>query len=169
MAGRIRPGEPADILLLDWAAIDDDRLREDIDALQLVLTRATARHVRELIVGGRTVVKDGSVIGVDADAARAEVLSRMRSAMPDKARSRRRCPCSNGPSPNTSSPARPASDRAVGPQRRRRLCSSCGGGQTKVRRPFFIPNSGRAISATAAARSPQSSTTKSAGLPTAMP
>jgi cytosine/adenosine deaminase-related metal-dependent hydrolase len=83
--GAIRPGEPADILLLDWAAIDDDRLREDIDALQLVLTRATARHIRELIVGGRTIVKDGSVLGVDADAARAEVLHRMRHAMRDKA------------------------------------------------------------------------------------
>ena len=83
--GAIRAGEPADILLLDWAAIDDDRLRDDIDALDLVLTRATARHIRELIVGGRTVVKDGSVIGVDADGARAEVLRRMRHAMRDKA------------------------------------------------------------------------------------
>jgi cytosine/adenosine deaminase-related metal-dependent hydrolase len=83
--GAIRAGEPADILLLDWAAIDEDRLREDIDALDLVLTRATARHIRELIVGGRIVVKDGSVIGVDADGARAEVLRRMRHAMRDKA------------------------------------------------------------------------------------
>jgi len=72
-------------LLLDWAAIDDDRLRDDIDALQLVLTRATARHIRELIVAGRTVVKDGSVIGVDADGARAEVIGRMRHAIGDKA------------------------------------------------------------------------------------
>jgi cytosine/adenosine deaminase-related metal-dependent hydrolase len=83
--GAIRIGEPADILLLDWAAIDDDGLRDDIDALDLVLTRATARHIRELIVGGRTIVKDGSVIGVDADGARAEVLRRMRHAMRDKA------------------------------------------------------------------------------------
>jgi cytosine/adenosine deaminase-related metal-dependent hydrolase len=83
--GAIRAGEPADILLLDWAAIDEDRLRDEIDALDLMLTRATARHIRELIVGGRTVVKDGSVIGVDADGARAEVLSRMRHAMRDKA------------------------------------------------------------------------------------
>jgi cytosine/adenosine deaminase-related metal-dependent hydrolase len=83
--GAIGVGEPADILLLDWAAIDDDGLRDDIDALDLVLTRATARHIRELIVGGRTIVKDGSVIGVDADGARAEVLRRMRHAMRDKA------------------------------------------------------------------------------------
>jgi cytosine/adenosine deaminase-related metal-dependent hydrolase len=83
--GAICAGAPADILMLDWAAIDEDRLQEDIDPLVLVLTRATARHVRELIVAGRTVVKDGSVVGVDAEAARAEVMSQVRRAMPDKA------------------------------------------------------------------------------------
>jgi cytosine/adenosine deaminase-related metal-dependent hydrolase len=83
--GAVRAGAPADLLLLDWAAIDEDRLQEDIDPLVLVLTRATARHIRELIVGGRTIVKDGSVVGVDAEAARAEVMSRVRHAMPDKA------------------------------------------------------------------------------------
>jgi cytosine/adenosine deaminase-related metal-dependent hydrolase len=83
--GAVRPGEPADLLLLDWAAIDVDRLRKDIDALVLMLTRATARHVRELIVAGRTVMKDGSVLGVDAEAARAEIMGHMRKAIPDKA------------------------------------------------------------------------------------
>jgi cytosine/adenosine deaminase-related metal-dependent hydrolase len=83
--GAIRPGGPADLLLLDWAAIDDDRLRTDIDALQLVLTRATARHIRELIVGGRTVVKDGAVIGVDIEATRTELVGRLRAGMRDKA------------------------------------------------------------------------------------
>ena len=83
--GAIRPGAPADLLLLDWAAIDDDRLREQADPLQLLLTRATARHIRELIVAGRTVVKDGAVIGVDYQGARAEVMDRMRDGMRDKA------------------------------------------------------------------------------------
>jgi len=83
--GGIRPGGAADMLLIDWAAIDDDRLRADIDPLQLVLTRATARHIREVIVGGRTVVKAGRVTGVDAEAARAEVGDRLRAGMQDKA------------------------------------------------------------------------------------
>jgi cytosine/adenosine deaminase-related metal-dependent hydrolase len=116
--GAVRSGEPADLLLLDWAAIDDDRLHQDIDPLVLMLTRATARHIRELTVGGRIVVKD---------------------------------------------PTRPAFDDRYG------LCSSRGGGQTKVRQPFFIPYNGRASSAIAPARSLQSKTTKSAGLPTATP
>jgi hypothetical protein len=49
----------------------------DIDSLDLVLTRATARHIRELIVNGRTVVKDGVVSGADFPSARAEVLMQM--------------------------------------------------------------------------------------------
>jgi len=82
--GAITAGAPADVLLLDWTAINEDQLPNDVDPLVLVLTRATARHVRELLVAGRTVVKDGAVIGVDLPAARAEVLSQMRRAMPGK-------------------------------------------------------------------------------------
>ncbi|HEY0223758.1 MAG TPA: amidohydrolase family protein [Pseudolabrys sp.] len=83
--GTISSGAPADILLLDWAAIDDDRLRDDIDVLDLLIVRATARHIRELIVAGRTVVKDGGVPGVDLAGARAEVLRQMRSGMAQNA------------------------------------------------------------------------------------
>jgi cytosine/adenosine deaminase-related metal-dependent hydrolase len=83
--GTIRPGAPADMLVLDWSAIDDDRLVNGLNPLQLVLTRATARHIRALIVAGRTVVKDGTVTGVDAHAARLEMIERMRGSMADKA------------------------------------------------------------------------------------
>ena len=55
--GAIAPGAPADLLLLDWAAIDDDGLRDDLDPIELLLGRATLQHVRELIVAGRTVVE----------------------------------------------------------------------------------------------------------------
>jgi cytosine/adenosine deaminase-related metal-dependent hydrolase len=79
--GAVQAGMPADLLLLDWSAIDDDRLRDDIDPLDLVIARATARHMRELIVNGRTIVKDGAITGADFAAARAEVMTRMRSGM----------------------------------------------------------------------------------------
>lgn len=83
--GKIAAGAPADLLLLDWAAIDDDRLREDVDVLDLALTRATARHIRELIVAGRTVVNEGLLPGVDLPGARNEVVARMRAGMADTA------------------------------------------------------------------------------------
>ena len=79
--GVIAAGAPADLLLLDWAALDDDRLREDADVIGLLFARATARHIRELIVGGRTVVRDRTVLGVDLPAARAEVIAQMRAGM----------------------------------------------------------------------------------------
>jgi cytosine/adenosine deaminase-related metal-dependent hydrolase len=83
--GAIMSGAPADILLLDWDLLNEDQLRDDVDPLILVLTRSTARHVRELIIAGRTVVKDGALIAVDLSAARAEVLSQMRHGMAAKA------------------------------------------------------------------------------------
>ncbi|OYX88209.1 MAG: hypothetical protein B7Y84_09380 [Azorhizobium sp. 32-67-21] len=83
--GTLAPGAPADLIVLDWAMLEDDRLRDDLDALELVMTRATAPHMRELIVGGRTIVRDGHVTGIDLPAVRAEVLAQMRAGMADKA------------------------------------------------------------------------------------
>ena len=83
--GVLAPGAPADLIVLDWAKIEDDRLGVPCDVLDMMLTRATARHMRELIIGGRTIVRDGVVTGIDYPAVRAEVLARMRAAMPDKA------------------------------------------------------------------------------------
>ncbi|HZP79054.1 MAG TPA: amidohydrolase family protein [Pseudolabrys sp.] len=79
--GRIAAGAPADLLLLDWAALDDEHIRDDVDPLELMLARATASHIRELIVAGRSVVKDGVVQGIDHAAARSEVLTQMRAGM----------------------------------------------------------------------------------------
>lgn len=81
--GRIAVGAMADMLLLDWSALDDDRVRDDIDPLHILFSRATARHISELIVGGRSIVRNGHVTGVDLPAARAEVLGRMRAGMAD--------------------------------------------------------------------------------------
>src|SRR5579871_1681056 len=80
--GEIAAGSPADLMLLDYDALDDDRLRDDLDPMQLVFARATTRHMRELIVGGRTVVKDNRVLGIDLDVARREVIERMRAGQP---------------------------------------------------------------------------------------
>ncbi len=79
--GRIAPGEAADLLLLDLDALDDDALFDDIDPLDLVLARATGRHVARVLVGGRVAVDAGRVLGVDEPALRAELLARMRAAL----------------------------------------------------------------------------------------
>src|ERR1700727_2982330 len=80
--GLIEVGAPADLLLLDYAALDDDALRDDLDPVDIVFSRVTARHITELIIAGRTVVRDGRVLGIDLEAARKEVMFRMRSGQP---------------------------------------------------------------------------------------
>ena len=80
--GLIEAGAPADLMLLDYDALDDDALRDDLDPVNLVFSRATARHMHELIVAGRTVVQDGRVRGIDLEAARKEVMLRMRAGQP---------------------------------------------------------------------------------------
>jgi cytosine/adenosine deaminase-related metal-dependent hydrolase len=80
--GIVAEGAPADLLLLDYDALDDDALRDDLDPMDLVFSRVTARHMHELIVAGRTIVRDGRVLGIDLEAARKEVMLRMRSGQP---------------------------------------------------------------------------------------
>lgn len=77
--GKLAPGEPADILVLDWDAVDAERLRADLDPCDLLFARTTMRHIHEVIVGGRTVVRDGEVLGVDYPAMREELLGRLRA------------------------------------------------------------------------------------------
>jgi len=83
--GTLGGGTPADILLLDWAALDADRLRSDLDPLDLLFARATARHIRELIVAGRTVTRDGRVAGIDFAAMNDELHARFRHGIAQNA------------------------------------------------------------------------------------
>ncbi len=80
--GIVEIGAPADLLLLDYDALDDDALRDDLDPVDIVFSRVTARHMSELIIAGRTVVRDGRVLGIDLEAARKEVVLRMRAGQP---------------------------------------------------------------------------------------
>ena len=83
--GVLVAGEPADILLLDWDAVDTERLRADLDRASLLFAYATMRHIHELIVAGRAVVRDGQVLGVDFPAMRDELLARLRFGMAQNA------------------------------------------------------------------------------------
>src|SRR5262249_9565853 len=77
--GTLVPGAPADILLIDWNALDRDRLRAGLDPRDLLFARMSARYIRELIVAGRTIVRDGRVIGVDLNALAAELIAGLRA------------------------------------------------------------------------------------------
>lgn len=79
--GRLEPGAAADIVLLDWDALDDDALFADTDALDLLLARAHGGHIARVLAAGRLVVDAGRVLGIDEPALRAELLARMRGAL----------------------------------------------------------------------------------------
>ena len=63
--GAVVPGARADLVVLDYAAMCEDFLVPDLDETDVLLTRATSRHVRELLVAGRKVVSHGALAGFD--------------------------------------------------------------------------------------------------------
>jgi len=81
--GTLQPGMAADLLVLDWDALDDDPLFDDIDPLDLLLARGRGLHIREVMAAGRHVVRDGAVTGIDEPAMKVELLARTRSALAD--------------------------------------------------------------------------------------
>ena len=83
--GALGAGAPADVLLIDWNKLDEDRLREDLDPLDLLFARATARHIKELIVAGTSIVRDGRVLGIDYPALQEDLLARFRHGMAQNA------------------------------------------------------------------------------------
>jgi 5-methylthioadenosine/S-adenosylhomocysteine deaminase len=79
--GALAPGMPADILVLDWDAVDHERVRLDLDPQDMLFARSAMRHIHELIVAGRPVVRDGEVLNIDYPAMRNEMLARLRADM----------------------------------------------------------------------------------------
>lgn len=78
--GRLEPGAAADIVVLDRAALDEDAIM-DVDPVELLFARGARRHIRELVVAGRTIVTDGQVLGVDLAAVHAELRGHYRAGL----------------------------------------------------------------------------------------
>ena len=91
--GEVAPGARADVVVLDYAAMTEDFLTPEQDEVDIVLTRATARHVRDLLVAGRRVVGNGVLIGLDLPDVEREFMDRARriaAVAPEQAALRRR-------------------------------------------------------------------------------
>jgi len=76
--GGLQVGARADLILLNWDKLDDDGLLP-IDPFDLLLARGSGVHIDEVIVGGKTVVAQGRVRGVDEAALRSELIAQMRA------------------------------------------------------------------------------------------
>ncbi len=79
--GTLAAGAPADVLLLDAAALDADAVWPGVDPFDLLLCRGAAPHIRELVVAGRTAVRNGELTGIDHPALRAELLASFRAGL----------------------------------------------------------------------------------------
>jgi cytosine/adenosine deaminase-related metal-dependent hydrolase len=77
--GEIAIGAPADVVVLDFDTLAYDLIEGMAEPVEVVLTRATTRHVKGLFVAGREIVHDGKVLGVDLDVIEAEVVKMARA------------------------------------------------------------------------------------------
>jgi cytosine/adenosine deaminase-related metal-dependent hydrolase len=77
--GRIVVGAPADLVVLDLADMWPDLVDDAIDPLDLLLTRMTKRHLRQLVVAGRRIVENGRCVTVDRPALEAKLWSEART------------------------------------------------------------------------------------------
>ncbi len=78
--GVLQVGAPADILVLDTQRVVRDRIDAHWPALlELVLARATRADIAELVVGGRSVVRDARCSSVDLPALEAALLDDARA------------------------------------------------------------------------------------------
>ncbi|GGC79555.1 amidohydrolase family protein [Chelatococcus reniformis] len=79
--GRLVPGAPADFAVLDLDRLDRDAIMP-VDPLDLMFARGNTSCVRDVVVDGRTIVRDGRPTGIDLAAAEAELRARFRAALP---------------------------------------------------------------------------------------
>ena len=88
--GRLLPGQCADLVLLDTAELlHDPWTSPDLPLTDLILQRAKGSQVRDVVVGGRVVMRDRALTTIDEAALYREVrefAARHRAAAPDPAR-----------------------------------------------------------------------------------
>ncbi|GIL01167.1 MAG: 8-oxoguanine deaminase [Alphaproteobacteria bacterium] len=82
--GAVVVNQPAggDVVVVDYAALTADAVFDDLDEARVLLARMNAAHVRDLVVAGRHVVRDGRLTGFDFAAARRELAAQARAALP---------------------------------------------------------------------------------------
>lgn len=83
--GELAPGAPADFVVLDLDRIDRDAIME-IDPVDLLFARGNASHVVDVVVDGRTIIKDGNPVGVDLAAVDQELRGMYRMGLPQFSR-----------------------------------------------------------------------------------
>jgi cytosine/adenosine deaminase-related metal-dependent hydrolase len=78
--GALAAGAPADFVVIDLDRLDRDRIMP-VDPLELLFARGNASLVRDVVVDGRTIVRDGKPTGVDLPAIEQELRGMYRDGV----------------------------------------------------------------------------------------
>jgi cytosine/adenosine deaminase-related metal-dependent hydrolase len=78
--GTLAPGAPADFVVVDLDRLDRDAIMA-VDPLQLLFARGNASIVRDVVVDGRTIVREGRPTGVDLSAIEQELHGMYRAGV----------------------------------------------------------------------------------------
>ncbi len=78
--GELAPGAPADFVPIDLDRLDRDQIMP-VDPLELLFARGNASVVRDVVVDGRTIVRDGRPTGVDLPAIEQELRGMYRAGV----------------------------------------------------------------------------------------
>ncbi|HEV2157528.1 amidohydrolase family protein [Bradyrhizobium sp.] len=73
-SGELVAGNPADYVVIDLDRLDRDRIMP-VDPMALLFARGNASLVQEVVVAGKTIVRDGACLGVDLPAIEQELRS----------------------------------------------------------------------------------------------
>ncbi len=79
-SGELAAGAPADFVVIDLDRLDRDAI-VPVDPLQLLYARGNASMVRDVVVDGRTIVRDGKPTGVDLAAIEQELRGMYRAGV----------------------------------------------------------------------------------------
>jgi cytosine/adenosine deaminase-related metal-dependent hydrolase len=79
-AGELVPGATADFVVIDLDRLDRDAIMA-VDPLELLFARGNASLVRDVVVDGRTIVREGKPTGVDLPAIEQELRGMYRASV----------------------------------------------------------------------------------------
>jgi 5-methylthioadenosine/S-adenosylhomocysteine deaminase len=77
--GRIAPGGPADVVVVDWERIAHPHVPSGASVVAVLLARGKGLDVKTVIVGGDVLVRDGVVVAFDEEAAVRSLVEGTRS------------------------------------------------------------------------------------------
>jgi 5-methylthioadenosine/S-adenosylhomocysteine deaminase len=80
--GSIELGMPADLVILDYDSMAHDVIDGMVDELDVLLTRATRNHVKQVFVDGRRIVQNGVTTNFDLEPLERDLLAQAHAAGP---------------------------------------------------------------------------------------